>query len=108
MLNPNSLTATLLKRGAVDTGDAQSTARLQSSVNSIDLSGKILRLPSGKLVTVVEDTGRDTYICMFDVPDLPNVTARMTKEQVHELRRVEFRKSFLLKFGEEYAWTTED
>lgn len=61
-------------------------------------------LPSGSLVSVVEDTGRDTYLCMFDVPSLPTNTRGMTKEQVHEARKVEFRKSFLMKFGEEYSW----
>lgn len=56
------------------------------------------------MVTVVEDTGRDTYLCMLDVPSIPSGIRGMTKEEVHEARKVEFRKSFLIKFGEEYEW----
>lgn len=107
MLNPNSVTASMLKRAGVDIDGAPSTAKSQSSASSIDLTGKILRLPSGKVITVVEDTGRDSYRCMYDVPEVPSFTG-MSKEQLHEARKVEFRKSFLLKFGEEYEWTAED
>jgi hypothetical protein len=62
-----------------------------------------MRLPSGRLVTIVEDTGRDTYLCMYDVPDVPNMNS-MTKDQLHDARKIEFKKSFLIKYGKEYVW----
>lgn len=107
MLNPHSLTAQLLKRDAEGTDDAKSTAKYPSSASSISLSGKTLRLPSGKLVRVVEDTGRGTYKCMYDLPAVESYVG-MTKEELHEARKVEFNKSFLLKFGEEFEWNIKD
>lgn len=59
-------------------------------------------------MTVVEDTGRDTYLCMLDVPSIPHSIRGMTKDEVHDARKVEFRKSFLIKFGEEYEWKAQD
>ncbi len=101
------LTAQLLKRGAEDTEGAKSTVKSLSSATSIDLSGKTLRLPSGKLVTVVEDTGRGSYKCMYELPEVNSYTG-MTKEELHEARKVEFSKVFLLKFGLEYEWNIKN
>lgn len=103
MLNHKSLTASMLRRGGAVIDDATNTAKSHSSVPNINLTGKTLSLPSGKVVTVVEDTGRDTYLCMYDVPEVPNMNA-MTKDQLHEARKIEFKKSFLIKYGEEFSW----
>jgi len=40
---------------------------------------------------------------MYDVPDVPKMNA-LTKDQLHEARKIEFRKVFLLKYGEEFSW----
>ena len=103
MLNPHSLTAQVLKRDAEATEDAKSTARYLNSVNSTSLAGKSLRLPSGKVVRVVEETGRGSYRCMYDLPEVESYVG-MTKEQLHEARKVEFSDKFLIKFGEEVEW----
>ena len=107
MLNPHSLTAQLLKRDAGDTGDAKSTAKSPSSATSINLIGKTLRLPSWKVVRVVEDSGRGTYKCMYDLPEIDSYMG-MTKEELYEARKVEFSKVFLLKFGVEHEWNIQD
>jgi hypothetical protein len=40
---------------------------------------------------------------MYDLPAVDSYVG-MTKEELHEARKVEFSKSFLLKFGEEVEW----
>jgi len=58
-------------------------------------------------VTVVEDTGRGSYKCMYELPEVNSYTG-MTKEELHEARKVEFSKVFLLKFGLEYEWNIKN
>jgi len=52
------------------------------------------------VITVVENTGYDSYLCLYDLPDIESV--KMTsKEELEESRQVEFRKTFILKNGKE-------
>jgi hypothetical protein len=44
---------------------------------------------------------------MYDLPAVESYVG-MTKEELHEARKVEFNKSFLLKFGEEFEWNIKD
>jgi hypothetical protein len=61
------------------------------------------------VVTVVEDTGRGSYLCMYDIPPEDGRSLlRMTKDQIHEAKKIEFNKNFLIKFGEEHKWKTQD
>lgn len=96
----NSLTARLLRRDQECTDDAQSTARSPTSVNSIDLTGKRFRLPSGKVITILEETGFDSYLCAYDLPDLKSYVG-YSRIELEEARRVEFMKNFIFKFGKE-------
>lgn len=50
---------------------------------------------------MVEDTGYDSYLCLYDLPEIP-LKGEISKEQLEEARRVEFRKSFILKHGKEW------
>lgn len=96
----NSLTARLLRRGQECTDDAQSTARSPTSVSSIDLTGRRFRLPSGKVITILEDTGFDSYLCAYDLPDL-KLYVKYSRAELEDARKVEFMKSFIYKFGKE-------
>lgn len=99
-MEKNSLTARLLKKDLASTDDALSTARSQISASSTDLTGKRFLLPSGKVITILEDTGFDSYLCVYDIPDLKSYI-KYTRQQLEDARRVEFMKSFILKFGKE-------
>jgi hypothetical protein len=55
------------------------------------------------VVRVVEETGRGSYRCMYDLPEVESYVG-MTKEQLHEARKVEFSDKFLINFGEEVEW----
>lgn len=50
---------------------------------------------------MIEDTGHDSYICLYDVPEI-KLVAGMTREEIEEGRHVEFRKSFILNHGKEW------
>jgi len=50
---------------------------------------------------VIEDTGHDSYLCDYDSPEIPLVPG-MTKGEIEDGRRVEFRKSFILNYGKEW------
>ena len=50
---------------------------------------------------MIEDTGHDSYLCDYDAPAIPLV-AGMTREEIEDGRRVEFRKSFILNHGKEW------
>lgn len=99
-MNHNSLTARLLRKDLGSIDDAQSTAKSQTSAPSTNLTGKRFHLPSGKVITVIEDTGFDSYLCVYDLPDLSSFVG-YTKAELEDARGVELRKSFILKFGKE-------
>jgi hypothetical protein len=44
---------------------------------------------------------------MYELPEVNSYTG-MTKEELHEARKVEFSKVFLLKFGLEYEWNIKN
>lgn len=52
------------------------------------------------MITILEDTGHDSYLCAYDLPDLKSYVG-YTKHQLEEARMVEFKKSFISKFGKE-------
>jgi len=96
-----SLTELLLRRERGYTGGAPSIAKSHHSASSTSLLGKRFLLPSGRVITVIEDTGHDSYLCDYDSPEIPLVPG-MTKEEIEDGRRVEFRKSFILNYGKEW------
>lgn len=96
----NSLTARLLRRDLECTDAVQSTARSPTSANSIDLTGRRFRLPSGKVITILEDTGFDSYLCAYDLPDL-KLYVKYSRAELEDARKVEFMKNFIYKFGKE-------
>lgn len=108
MLKKNSLTDVLLRKGGVHIDDVQTIVKSRSFVNSTDLTGKILLLPSGRTISVVESTGRGTWICMYDAPPVKSSEMiRMTKQDAYDSRRIEFKHEFLIKYGEELEWIQE-
>lgn len=50
---------------------------------------------------MTEDTGYDSYLCLYDMPDVDVLIKMSSKEELEESRKVEFRKSFILKNGKE-------
>lgn len=105
MLKKNSLTDVLLRKGGVHIDDAPTIVKSRNFVSSTDLTGKVLLLPSGKVVSVVEATGRGTWICMYDAPPIKSSEMiRMTKKDVYDSRRIEFKHEFLIRYGEEIEW----
>jgi hypothetical protein len=105
MLNKDSLTGILLKKGGVDIDAAKSIAKLQTSASSGNLSGKVLLLPSGRTVAVIEATGRGTWICLYDAPPMSNnEMLQSTKAQMYDSRQIELTTEFLMKYGEEIVW----
>jgi hypothetical protein len=52
------------------------------------------------VITILEDTGFDSYLCAYDLPDLKSYV-RYSRIELEEARQVEFRKSFILNFGRE-------
>mgnify|MGYP006281650011 FL=1 len=59
-----------------------------------------MRLPSGKVITILEDTGFDSYVCAYELTDLKAYVS-YSKQQLDDEIRVEFMKSFINKFGQE-------
>lgn len=49
---------------------------------------------------MIEDTGYDSYLCVYDMPDMKDVKG-LNKKEIEELRQVEFTKSFIWKYGKE-------
>ncbi len=105
MQNKDSLKGTSSKKGRVSTAAAQSIVKSQTSVSNGDLSGKILLLPSGRTVAVMEATGRGTWQCMYDAPPMSS-TEMLTsnKKQMYDSRKIELTAEFLVKYGQEVKW----
>lgn len=107
MLKPNSLTGAMLKNDSGLIGDAPIIVKSRNSVSSTDLTGKVMMLPSGRIVAVVESTGRGTWKCMYDSPPMkPSEIVRMTKKEVYSSKEIELKHEFLVKYGEEIEWNT--
>lgn len=49
---------------------------------------------------MIEDTGYDSYLCRYDMPEVEEIKG-LNKKEIEELRQVEFRKSFIWKYGKE-------
>ena len=105
MQNKDSLTGTSLKKERESTAAAQSIVKSQTSANSGDLSGKILLLPSGRTVAVMEATGRGTWYCMYDAPPMSSTEMlNSNKQQMYDSRKIELTTEFLVKYGQEIRW----
>lgn len=105
MQNKDSLMDTSSKKGKGSIVAAQNTVKSQTSANSGDLSGKILLLPSGRTVAVMETTGRGTWYCMYDAPPMSSTEMlNSNKQQMYDSRKIELTTEFLVKYGQEIKW----
>lgn len=52
------------------------------------------------MITILEDTGFDSFLCAYDLPDLKSYVG-YSKQELEDARKVEFMKSFINKFGKE-------
>lgn len=52
------------------------------------------------MITILEDTGFDSFLCAYDLPDL-KLYVRYSRHELEDARQVEFKKSFIFKFGKE-------
>lgn len=52
------------------------------------------------MITILEDTGFDSYLCAYDLPDL-KLYVKYSRAELEDARKVEFMKNFIYKFGKE-------
>jgi len=52
------------------------------------------------VITVLEETGFDSYVCVYELTDVKKYLG-YSRAQLEEELKVEFKKSFIFKYGKE-------